>query len=123
MTHVYGHNSGDELLLWDVHRLWELARDLPIEQRPLEEFQSVLEARRVRFWSSGREAPSLLEVVTFFQRIEAVDLQYPILLSAEGEVMDGQHRLAKAWMQGASTIRVVRFPVTPDPDERRPLTR
>jgi hypothetical protein len=35
--------------------------------------------------------------------------------------MDGLHRLTKAWMLGVETIRVVRFPVTPEPDERRPL--
>jgi ParB-like chromosome segregation protein Spo0J len=59
--------------------------------------------------------------VTYAQRINAVDLDQPIILSAEGEVMDGQHRLTKAWMQGAATILAVRFPVTPDPDERRLL--
>ena len=121
MTHVYGHNSGDELLLWDVHRLWELARALPVERVPLQEFQRFLEERRVRFWPTDREAPTILDIVTYVQRINAVDLDHPIILSAEGEVMDGQHRLAKAWMQGAGSILAVRFPVTPEPDERRPL--
>jgi len=88
---------------------------------PLGEFQAVLEGRRVRFWPPEKEAPTVLEIVIYAQRINAVDLDYPIILSAEGEVMDGQHRLAKAWMQGAGAILAVRFPVTPDPDERRPL--
>src|SRR5262249_32915629 len=88
MTHVHGHNSGDELLLWDIHRLWELARALPVEQAPLQDFRDVLENRRLRFWPAEREAPTLLDVATCFQRINAVDLDYPIILSAEGEVMD-----------------------------------
>jgi hypothetical protein len=31
MTHVFGQSSGDELLIWDVHRLWRLAEELPVE--------------------------------------------------------------------------------------------
>jgi hypothetical protein len=121
MTHVLGQSRGDELLLWDVHRLWRLAEELPVERVSLEVFQSVLENRRYRFWAQEEQVPPHLEIASYARRISDVDLAYPIILSAEGELMDGLHRLTKAWMLGVEMIRVGRFPVTPEPDERRPL--
>ena len=54
------------------------------------------------------------------QRIFDADLAYPVILNAEGQLMDGAHRLAKAWMEGRTHIAAVRFPVTPDPDWMMP---
>lgn len=51
------------------------------------------------------------------RRIFDADLAYPVILCAEGRLMDGGHRLAKAWMEGREEIAAVRFPVTPEPDE------
>ena len=45
-----------------------------------------------------------------------VDLVYPIILSADGHVMDGMHRIAKAWMLGQRTITAVQFERDPPPD-------
>jgi hypothetical protein len=47
---------------------------------------------------------------------EAVDLAYPIILSADGHVMDRMHRVAKAWMLGQSTITAVQFERDAPPD-------
>src|SRR6266536_3431146 len=119
MTHAFGQSRGDELLIWDGHRVWRLAEVLPVESVSLGVFQSVLENRHSRFWPKEEQAPTHLEIASYVKRISDVDLAYPIILSAEGEVMDGLHRLTKAWMLGVETIRAVRFPVTPEPDERR----
>jgi hypothetical protein len=48
--------------------------------------------------------------------IEEADLAYPILLAADGRVMDGMHRVAKAVLDGRESILAVRFAATPDPD-------
>jgi hypothetical protein len=48
------------------------------------------------------------------------DLDYPIIFAAEGRLMDGTHRIAKAYALGLSHLEAVRFTVTPEPDERRP---
>jgi hypothetical protein len=34
--------------------------------------------------------------------------------------MDGMHRIAKAWILGMKEIKMVRFLVTPEPDQRLP---
>ena len=44
------------------------------------------------------------------------DLRYPVILSAEGFLMDGGHRIARAHLLGLTTVAAVRFPVDPEPD-------
>jgi hypothetical protein len=48
------------------------------------------------------------------------ELDYPIIFAAEGCVIDGVHRIAKAYALGLTELKAVRFPVMPEPDERRP---
>ena len=47
------------------------------------------------------------------RRIQEADLAYPIILSADGRLMDGGHRLAKAWLRGL-------FAGRPPPDRNAP---
>ena len=51
---------------------------------------------------------------------QETDLSYPVILSAEGGLFDGSHRIAKAWVLGIEEIQVVRFSVNPEPDQRVP---
>lgn len=44
------------------------------------------------------------------------DLRYPIILAADGHLMDGGRRIAKAWIMGAQEIDAVQFEVDPAPD-------
>ena len=48
--------------------------------------------------------------------MQAADLSHPVILSSSGGLMDGGHRMAKAWAAGATTVRAVRFAVDPEPD-------
>ena len=41
--------------------------------------------------------------------IDAADLSLPIILSSDGRVMDGMHRVAKAALLGHETIAAVQF--------------
>jgi hypothetical protein len=44
------------------------------------------------------------------------DLRYPIILSAEGYLMDGGHRIAKAYLLHMHAVPAVQFPLDPEPD-------
>ncbi len=44
------------------------------------------------------------------------ELIYPIILSSDGRVMDGMHRVCKALLQGREEIEAVRFVHDPEPD-------
>jgi ParB-like chromosome segregation protein Spo0J len=48
--------------------------------------------------------------------IEEVDVAYPIILGPDGRVMDGMHRIARAMLEGKSTIPAVRLERLPEPD-------
>jgi hypothetical protein len=44
------------------------------------------------------------------------DLAFPIILSSEGRVMDGMHRVCKALVENRAEIEAVRFVHDPAPD-------
>jgi len=55
-------------------------------------------------------------MVEHIQLIESADLSFPIILSPEGRVMDGMHRVIKALLTGRATIDAVQFGTDPEPD-------
>src|SRR4030095_4120322 len=69
----------------------------------------------------GAPEPTCRRVAAHARRIYEADFDKPVILSATGHVMDGMHRVAKAWILGLKTIRAVKFPRDPEPDERHPL--
>lgn len=70
-------------------------------------------------WAYSQPRPGAWNDVHHANRVFATDLGYPIILPADGGPMDGAHRLAKAWILGHETVKVVRFEADPEPDERR----
>ena len=106
-------NSERGLLAWAVHRLVELTSGLSVIDVPLEEIRELNEP----FWfSSEGDQPTCRKVAEHAQLIEETSLEYPIILNADGRVMDGMHRVCKAWMQGMKSIKAFRFAVAPEPD-------
>jgi hypothetical protein len=57
-------------------------------------------------------------VVTHARLIRDVDPTYPVILGSDGRVMDGMHRIARAMLEGRTTIAAVRFVHDPEPDYR-----
>lgn len=99
--------------LWWTDRLWALAAELPVTRVKLADLSELDQD----CWFSPRHTPSIREVAGHAKRIIDADPAFPIILCAEGRLMDGGHRLAKALIAGAEEIDAVRFPVTPEPDE------
>ncbi|WP_333587904.1 hypothetical protein [Phenylobacterium sp.] len=97
---------------WRTQRLWALAADLPVIDVPIADIVEF----DLDCWFQGRHTPSVRAVAEHARRIFNADLAYPVILNAEGKLMDGGHRLARAWMEGLTEIKAVRFPVTPAPD-------
>src|SRR4051812_46068418 len=98
--------------VWFTERLWELAKGLPIESIPI---SSIAEFDQV-CWFSDEQTPTCRAVASHARRIAEADTAYPIILSADGRLMDGGHRLAKAWLAGQESIDAVRFRHDPAPD-------
>src|SRR4030095_6118684 len=96
----------------DVDRLVTLSRDFPVLQVPLATIRELGEP----FWSEFDEAPSWQSVVDHIRLIDAADSRFPIILSAEGRVMDGMHRVIKALLAERASIDAVQFTTDPEPD-------
>jgi len=109
--HFRPSNRG--LLAWDVDRLVALtAGQTPIEV-PLSEIRELVEL----FWFDDGSNPSTCRNVALHATlINETDLKYPIILSQDGGVMDGMHRVCKALILGKDTISAVRFEQDPEPD-------
>ncbi|MBV9940598.1 MAG: hypothetical protein JO262_00605 [Solirubrobacterales bacterium] len=100
---------------WDVDRLIELSRDLPVEQVPLDSISEI----DTEYWFDGSaEIPTVRKLVEHVRLINEVDPSYPIILGHDGRVMDGMHRIARALLDGRTEIDAVRFPVPLEPDNR-----
>jgi hypothetical protein len=98
---------------WDVHRLIDLARDLPVITIPLAEISELDEA----YWNVGDPTPlTIREIAEHIRLIEDVDLDFPIILASNGRLMDGMHRVVRALLNGNVTIQAVRFTEQPLPD-------
>ena len=61
----------------------------------------------------GQKKPTLREIARHCKKINNASLKYPIILNADGSLMDGGHRLCKAILEGRKTIKTVQFTSMP----------
>lgn len=90
---------------WSVPRLFELARSLPVMDVPLNHMHLYYTYEKL----------TIRELVMHMKAVHDADLDCPIILDEDGEIMDGRHRLMKAMLTGAETIKAVRFDENPSP--------
>ena len=107
----YFRPSARGLLAWDVDRLVRLTKDFPRTEVPLTAIRELNEA-----FHSDEEPSTWRAVIEHVRLMNEADLSFPIILAADGRVMDGMHRVAKAVLQGRTTIEAVQFTLDPKPD-------
>jgi hypothetical protein len=61
-------------------------------------------------------SPGMSTALWNMKLVDAADLSFPIILAADGAVMDGMHRVARALLQGRHEIVGVQFDADPKPD-------
>lgn len=116
MRKQYNLWPGDHGLdAWDVDRLVELTGNFPVQVVALD---SIAEVDSDYWFQYGPVLPTVRRVVDHLRLVQEVDSSWPIILAADGRVMDGMHRVARALLEGNTTIRAVQFDVDPDPDFR-----
>jgi ribonuclease HI len=106
---------GSERWVWNTERFWEAAKGLPSENVPVESLARWLDTD---CWFGEDAKPTIRKVAEHAKRIADADLSLPIILDPEGELMDGGHRLARAYLEGRAEIATVRLPALPEPDLR-----
>lgn len=102
---------GQDTYIWDVHQLVELSQHLPIQMILLTHIKELDEA----YWYPT-QPPSTRQIAEHFKLVNQADLSYPIILCADGRVMDGMHRVVKAYLNNLTQIQAVRFIQTPPPN-------
>jgi hypothetical protein len=113
--HYYFRPSANGFDAWDVDHLVELSRALPVQEIDI---ASLADVDSVYWIGADGSAPTVRILVSHMKLVEKVDLSYPIILGADGRVMDGMHRVAKALLEECATVSAVRFKVQPEPDFR-----
>lgn len=99
----------DGELSWEVGtliRLTENSKSVLIPVDSLPEF----DARRWIHLPPRFKNVTVEWIMDHAERILHADLHYPIILTPDGEVADGMHRLAKARWMGMTEINAVRLP-------------
>jgi hypothetical protein len=91
---------------WNVSRLAKLAESLPTRSLPLD----AMNLHCTEYTTTMRSFVSHMKTV-----LDA-DLDQPILLSEDGEIFDGRHRIMKALHLGHTHINAKRFETNPQPD-------
>lgn len=109
-THDIWHDeqvyvAGDES--WLVKNLWKAASKLPVYEIPLIALRT-----DIGLWDNM----SFMEFLNHAKLVNEADLDYPIILDADGAIADGRHRLGKAIIEGHTTIKAQRLEFMPEPD-------
>jgi hypothetical protein len=112
MIHKHSRLTSAGRLVWFMERLWYLARDLPQRQISIDQITEFDQD----CWFGPAAPPTCRAVADHARRIIEADLRYPIILSAQGYLMDGGHRIAKAYLLNMRQVPAVQFPHDPEPD-------
>ena len=104
--------SESGLLAWDVLKLIELSKDFEVIKVSLSEVQELKE----NYWFGLGSLPTTVNIAEHAKQIYEADLSYPIILCPEGRLMDGMHRVCKAYLESRESVSAVRFIELHGPD-------
>jgi hypothetical protein len=112
---LYGAPRADgSVPFWRTPTIWEAAAGKPQFDVPLASLGILDEV--VWFGGPNDVQPTIRRVAERARDIMNADLDYPIIMTRAGEVLDGAHRIAKAYLRGQSHIAAVQIDEWPPPD-------
>jgi hypothetical protein len=112
MPEKYSHAVPGGRGYWWTEKLWAASSSLP---RKRVRIDAIAEFDR-DCWFQGKPVPTVREVAEHARRIGAADLSHPVILASDGRLMDGAHRIAKAYLAGHLEVVAVQFEMDPPPD-------
>ena len=101
------------MLVWDVNKLVEKSKSLPVFDLPLSQIK---EFNKNYWYQDDDDKPTCESIANHMKLVLECDLSYPIILAPDGRVMDGMHRVCKAYLNGQATLKATKFKNTPEPD-------
>ena len=110
--HICSLRRGNQKLYWRVEELIEACRDLPVREMLVSDLLPLIINGS---WFGPGEKVTIGKVLSHVRRLLSVDLRFPVILSANGRVMDGSHRIIAASVKGIEAVDVVQFNQDPMP--------
>ena len=110
MAEKHSHPVPGGRAFWLTESLWAASEGLPVVEVPIADIREFDQD----CWFGG-QAPTCRQVAEHARRIDRAELGHPVILAADGHLMDGGHRIAKAWLEGREVVSAVRFEVDPEP--------
>jgi hypothetical protein len=112
---LYGETQPDgRMPYWTMPTIWAAAQGKPTISVAIDAL-NILDAV-VWFGGPKNVEPTIRRVAERARDIFSADLRYPIIMTRSGDVLDGAHRIAKAYLQGEWTIAAVVIDDYPPPD-------
>ncbi|WP_254173267.1 hypothetical protein [Planktothrix pseudagardhii] len=108
--HFIVYTINNKTYKFDVFNLWNFVSGMKVEEVPIKDFNLDID-----IWFREFELPTVLNVIKHCQRMLDADLDFPIIIAPNGIILDGMHRIGKAWILGYSTIKAIRleeFPIS-----------
>lgn len=93
---------------WKIWYLLECAKDIEAVMIPISDL--------VHEDNPFMDTETYDGIVRTMKRIQNANLDYPIIVSECGRILDGRHRVVKAMLNGATHIEVIRFEKNPKPN-------
>lgn len=93
---------------WKTLTLFEAAKGLKEFDYPI----NLIDKEEENVWS----VETIADFISHSKRVEGADLSFPIIVSSQGSIMDGYHRICKAVLQGLESVKAVQFDVDPEED-------
>jgi len=114
MRKQYHFRKSDHgLQVWDVGNLIRLTAHLKATEHPLSDIRELDEP----YWYDLEgDRPTCKSIAEHMCLVQAADLSWPIIICPAGRVMDGMHRVVKAFLEGHKFLLAYRLPVLPEPD-------
>lgn len=99
-----GPDENGRYKYWYAETLWKAAAQAEIQEVEVASLDILDEV----VWFGGHQEiePTIRRVAERARDIFQADLAYPIIQIRGGEIIDGAHRLARAYLEGHATIRV-----------------
>ncbi len=105
--------SQNGFFAWDVDKLVRQTSNFEIIDVPLSE---ISEFEQPYWYLDTSDVPTCRSIADHMKLVQKCELRFPIILAADGSVMDGMHRVCKAYLNGQTTLKAVKFKTTPKPD-------
>ena len=107
ITHTTTMRIREFKYTWDVYKLWEISKKISIKKvNP----KALEENLNCDMWGFSKGDFTGHTFLAHMKRIEDADFSHPLLVTEEGKILDGCHRLCKAIYNKHKSVNIIVLP-------------